>query len=91
MLGLFSLIGFVSGIIFGIQVDLPWQFASILVWVAVINWGPWQEMEGLFPYFVCICFYFGVIVGDISWFIQTDGAVTFDWINNFGDLFKADK
>ena len=85
------LIGFVGGIIFGIQIDLAWQFASIVVWIMIINWGPWQEMEALLPLWICIAFYFGVIIGDVSWFVQTGGPISFDWINNVGDLFKATK
>jgi len=89
-LGICAVIGFVGGIIFGIQFEWTWQLMSIFVWITIISVGPWEEMEVLFPYIVMICFYVGMIIGDISWFIQTDGSVTFDWINNFGDLFKAD-
>ena len=90
-LGLLLVIGFVGGVIFGTQVIFAWQFASIVVWIAILNLGPWDkdEMFVIFPFFVCVAFYVGVIVGDISYFIQTGGQVSFDWINNFGDLFKV--
>ena len=87
----FSVLAFVGGLIFGIQMEIAWQFASIVVWVMIISWGPWEEMEILLPLIVAIAFYAGVIVGDISYFLQVDhSSLSLDWINNIGDLFKAD-
>lgn len=70
---------FVAGIIYGTQMSLLWQGGAIVVAILALNIQPWfKEMEILIPYIWLIAFVVGLIVGDISYLLQTD----FEAINN---------
>jgi len=76
---------FVGGVIFGTQLEWPWQLAAVFLFYMIME-SPYvrsMEIGAILPYIMGIWFLIGVFVGDILWFIQTGAWENFNFSNPF--------
>lgn len=73
-----SVIFFIIGILVGTHMSIWAQIAFIVGWCFFLNTPAVKELEmGVFAYVtIFICFIIGIIIGDISYFVQTDALAS---------------
>lgn len=75
----------IGGIIFGTHLPIGFQLVAFFAGIWYLNTDGVRGMEigAIIPMMIVICFYAGMVIGDISWFIQTDAYHNINWINPF--------
>ncbi len=70
----------VLGIMFGTQVDWPWQVAAVFAFYTIMESPMVRSMElgAIIPMVLGVYFLGGMLIGDISWFIQV-GHESMHW------------
>jgi len=78
----------VIGIVFGTQMVWVYQIAAVAIFYAMMESPIVKAMEigAMIPYMFGMAFLIGMIIGDISWFIQIVHE-TMDW--TMGNPFVA--
>ena len=76
---------FIIGVVFGTQMEWPWQVAAIFVGYGYLNsrYVASKEIGGILDMLFVAAFMVGMIVGDISWVIQTSAWENWDFGNPF--------
>lgn len=82
---LVMIIFFVVGIIFGTQFEWVYQVAAVFVFIGIMESSYVRSMEigAIIPYLFGISFLIGMLIGDISWAIQTNAWETMNFKNPF--------
>ena len=85
-----NIVMIISGIIgiwFGTQFNLMIQFGAVIAFYVIME-SPYvraMEIGAIFPYLIGFSFLIGIMLGDISWAVQTN--VWDQW--NFSNPFKV--
>ena len=82
---IFAVAPFVVGVIFGTQLVWVWQVAAVFLAITYFNSSHYSRLEigGIVPAVIAFWFFIGMIVGDISWAIQTEAWNDWDIGNPF--------
>lgn len=78
-------ISVVLGVAFGTQVGWPWQLGAVVAFYFIMESPPVRAMEigAIIPLALGIYFIGGMIIGDISWLVQTWDSSSIEYTNPF--------
>ncbi len=88
--GLGMILAFIAGIVLGTNISLLWQLGIIVVSIVALNTWFFRSLEiGALAYnAIFMAMVIGMLFGDVSYLVQTDGADLFD--NGFFHLFVVE-